>query len=183
MKSKNANSSSYLENVAKIAHSLERLGFQPVLIGGMALTILGSMRMTYDFDFVIAKCREELKSLLDVFYDNGFELISRLTPQGDVAATIDNRRVAAIRLNLDEPESVYFFNPKIELRIDLLFDFPIPAKELVASAKKIKIVSQTVRIASEKHLLRLKEIAQAARHKPGDADDIAFLKSRQKASK
>jgi hypothetical protein len=37
-------------------------------------------------------------------------------------------------------------------------------------------------IASEADLLRLKKIARAARSAPGDAEDIAFLESRQKDS-
>ena len=49
---------------------------------------------------------------------------------GDVTATIDNPRVAVTRLRLDAPASAYFLNPETGLRIDLLFDFPLPAAEL-----------------------------------------------------
>ena len=38
---------------------------------------------------------DRLERLLDVFYDRGLELASRVSDDGDVVATIDNRKVAA----------------------------------------------------------------------------------------
>jgi hypothetical protein len=66
------------------------------------------------------------------------------------------------------------------LRIDLLFDFPIPAATLIEHATRTRIRTHTFDIASEEDLLRLKQIAHAARSAPGDAEDIAFLVSRRK---
>lgn len=103
--------------------------------------------------------------------------MSRFNEHGDVVATIDNRRVAAVRIQQDEPVSVSFFKPKTGLRVDVLFDFPIPVQELAANAKKIKVGSHILHMASPKDLLRLKKIAKSSRVKAGDADDIAFLKA------
>jgi hypothetical protein len=115
----------------------------------MALVILGSRRVTRDFDFVIARPGERLQRLVDLFYDRGFELASRVNEDGDVTATIDNRRAAGTRLRLDAPASAYFFNPDTGLRIDLLFDFPIPAATLAADATLTKVRSRVLRVASE----------------------------------
>jgi hypothetical protein len=91
--------------------------------------------------------------------------------------------VAAIRLRLDAPASAYFFNAETGLRVDLLFDFPIPAAKLAEHAMRIKIRTQVFDVASEQDLLRLKRIAKAARSAPGHAEDIAFLESRWKSSR
>jgi len=171
---------SHIDTVGTVVEALSDVGFQPVLVGGMALVILGSQRITKDFDFVIAHPGERLQGLVDVFYDRGFELVSRVNNTGQVTATIDNRRVAAIRIRLDGPDSVYFFNPKTRLRIDLLFDFPIPAATLAEHATRTKIRSHVFRVASEADLLQLKKIAQKRRAAPGDAQDIAFLEARRK---
>jgi len=169
----------HLRIVAKITKGLRSLGFEPVLVGGMALVVLGSRRVTRDFDFVVARPADRLDSVVDVFYGHGLELVSRLDDDGEVTATIDNRRVASIRLRLDTPASAAFFNVSTGLRIDLLFDFPMPAADLVARATRLKIRGQPLLIASEHDLLRLKRTAAAARSVPGDADDIAFLESRK----
>ena len=63
---------------------------------------------------------------------------------------------------------------------DLLFDFPVPAADLAAQATRLTIRGQSLLIASENDLLRLKKTAAAARSVPGDADDIAFLEARRR---
>lgn len=168
----------HLETVGRVAGELESLGLEPVLVGGMALVVLGSRRVTRDFDFVVARPGEDLGRLLDVLYDEGLELASRVDANGDVTATIGDRRVAAARLRLDGPASAYFLNPETGLRIDLLFDFPLPAATLAARAITVKARSTVLRVASEADLLRLKKVARSHRSSPGDAEDIAFLETR-----
>ena len=173
-----AEAGDHLGATSRVVQGLRQLGLEPVLVGGMALVVLGSRRVTRDFDFVVPVPRDRLTALVGVFYDRGLELVSRLRPDGEVAATIESRRVAAIRLRADKPASAYFFHPRTRLRIDLLFDFPLPAADLLAQATPITIRGHRLLVASEGHLLQLKRIAAAARSVPGDADDIAFLQSR-----
>ena len=166
-----------LNEAAAIADALDRAGLEPILIGGMALVLLGSRRVTRDFDFVIQKPGDQLNALVDLFYDRGFELASKVNTAGDIVATIDNSRVAAIRLRLDAPASAYFWNRTRRLRIDVLFDFPIFAAELAANAVETKIRGRVLNVASAADLLRLKEIAASKRSFAGDAQDIEFLKA------
>jgi len=170
----------YLDEVASLVNSLTGLGLEPILVGGMAMVILGSRRVTRDFDFVIPQPGERLQQLVEIFYDRGLELASRVNRAGDVTATIDNVRVATTRLRLDAPASAYFLNQETGLRIDLLFDFPVAAAELAKGARRTKVRSRTLRVASEDDLLRLKRIARRHRSAPGDAEDVAFLESRRK---
>jgi len=172
----------YLDEVGEIAEQLADIGFEPVLVGGMALVILGSRRITRDFDFVVARPEDRVESLLDVFYGRGLELVSRLSEDGEAVSTIGSRKVAAVRLQLDAPSSVHFCNPSTGLRIDLLFDFPLPAATLARDATRIKVRSHVLLVASEPDLLRLKRIAKAQRTSPGDAQDIAFLEARRRRS-
>jgi hypothetical protein len=173
---------SHLDAVGGVVEALRGLGLEPILVGGMALVMMGSRRVTRDFDFVIRQPGERLQDLVDVFYDRGLELASRVDAAGDVTATIDNRRVAAVRLRLDAPSGVYFFNPETGLRIDLLFDFPVSAATLSKRARRTKVRSRVFRVASEPDLLRLKKIAYERRSSPEDATDIAFLEARRRRS-
>ncbi|MDO8462488.1 MAG: hypothetical protein Q7S98_06505 [Deltaproteobacteria bacterium] len=175
--------SDYLEEVGLLIESLESIGFKPILVGGMALVMLGSRRVTRDFDFLVSEPEERLDQVISAFYERGLELASRLNKNGEVTATIDNPKVAAIRLRLDKPSSAYFYHPKTGLRVDLLFDFPLVATELATRARKMKVRSYSFRVASEDDLIRLKEIAKSERSSPGDAEDLAFLKARRKGSK
>ncbi|MEO8197286.1 MAG: hypothetical protein ABI689_11240 [Thermoanaerobaculia bacterium] len=169
----------HLRTVGEIVDGLRALELDPVLVGGMALVVLGSRRVTRDFDFVIARPNARLDGVVGLLYDRGLELVSSLDASGDVTSTITSRRVAVARLRLDAPASAHFFNPKTGLRVDLLFDFPIPAARLAERATRTRIRAHLFDIASEEDLLSLKKIALAARFAPGDVTDIAFLESRQ----
>jgi len=78
----------YLGVVGEIEARLRALGLEPVLVGGMALVILGSRRVTRDFDFVITQPADRLAALVDILYDRGLELVARVDADGDVVATI-----------------------------------------------------------------------------------------------
>ena len=175
--------SGYLDMAGAIADELRAAGLTPVLVGGMALTVLGSRRVTHDFDFVVAAPGDRLDQLLQLLYARGFELVSKVDESGAVLRTLDNRRAAAARLRIDSPASATFYNADTGLQVDLLFDFPIEAAALSARATRMKIASHVFEIASEADLLALKKIAAEARSRPGDADDIAFLESRIKAGR
>ena len=164
--------------MGRVVAALRAIGYEPVLVGGMALVVLGSRRVTRDFDFVVAAPGAQLPLLLDVFYDRGLELASRVNAAGDVTATIDNRRVAAARLRMDAPSSAYFQNPRTGLRIDLLFDFPLPRRRWPSARRR---ADRLLRVADrpEADLLQLKLLARAGRSSPGDAEDIAFLEARR----
>lgn len=168
-----------LDDAGRIVAELTTLGLEPVLVGGMALVTMGSRRVTRDFDFVIPVPGDRLEALVDVFYDRGLELAARVDRSGGITATIDNRKVAAIRLRLDAPSSAYFSHPKTGLRVDLLFDFPVAASQLAARATRMTVRSQGLLVASADDLLNLKRIARANRVSPGDAEDIAFLEARR----
>ena len=165
------------DEVVRLSSGLERLGLQPVLVGGMALVLLGSQRVTQDFDFVIAHPGALIDNVVDLFYSRGMELVSKLNAAGEVIATIDNRKVAGVRLRLDAPSSAFFFNRKTLVRVDLLFDFPVAAAELAANAVTTRIRARAMNVASAADLLRLKEIAAKKRSAAGDAQDIEFLKA------
>lgn len=168
----------HLDVVGGLVEALAELGLEPVLVGGMALVVLGSRRVTRDFDVLIARPDEGFGPLVDALYDRGLELASRVNAEGDVTATIGNRRVAAARLRLDAPASAYFLDPDTGLRVDLLFDFPLPAASLARRATTVRVRSRAWRVASAADLLRLKRLARASRSSPGDAEDVAFLEAR-----
>lgn len=166
----------YIEEVGRIVQKLEGLGLEPVMVGGMALVVLGSRRVTRDFDFLVSPRKEQTNALTQIFYKRRFELASKMDKEGNILQTIDNPKIAAIRLRLDTPESAHFLNRQTGLRIDLLFDFPLPASELARRAQIKKIRSYTFRIASKEDLLRLKEIARQDRSLAADIQDLEFLK-------
>ncbi|HCU24065.1 MAG TPA: hypothetical protein DF383_03530, partial [Deltaproteobacteria bacterium] len=60
-----------LEKVGLLVHELELRGLKPVLVGGMALVLLGSQRVTRDFDFLVSRQEETIEGVIEVFYKHG----------------------------------------------------------------------------------------------------------------
>ncbi len=163
--------------VTKLLHELDTLGYQATLIGGTALILLGSERVTKDADFLMVKSAREQRKFIQAFYKHGFEIISKLNEKKEVVRTVDNVNVAFARLQMDMPVSVFFYNHKIKFRIDALFDFPYSAAEVRSRATKKKVEGTTIYVASIEDLIRMKEIAYANRKKSTDLQDLEFLKN------
>lgn len=168
----------YLDVVGKIIEKLEAQKLTSVLVGGMALVILGSQRVTKYFDFLISEEARDLRVLVQILYQHGLELVTKLNKKKEVIRTIGNQNIAYNRLQIDKPESAYFYNHNTGLRIDMLFDFPLTAIEIAKKAQKKKIRSYTFTIASKNDLIRLKEIAYQNRNLASDAQDLEFLKQK-----
>ncbi len=142
----------------------------------MALVALGSPRVTKDFDFLVVEEAREQEALTQVFYRHGFQLASKTDQHGNVLRTIDAPAVASVRLRIDRPKSAYFYNRALGLRVDLLFDFPIPAREVHKRSTRRTIQSFAFHIASKRDLVRMKEVAASSRGFSSDRQDLEFLK-------
>jgi hypothetical protein len=142
----------------------------------MALVLLGSQRVTRDFDFLVSTQGPPTEELVKIMYRHHLELVTKFTPAGEVKRTVDNVRVAVAKLKAEKPQSLFFFSEKTGLRVDLLLDFPLSAHRVAQRAAKVKLASGGLRVASPEDLLQLKEIANADRHSASDAQDLQFLK-------
>ena len=162
--------------VGELLDDLTRLGYEPTLVGGMALVVLGSPRVTKDFDFLVIEEAREQKDLIQTIYRHGFELASRTDEHGNIVRTLDSAEVASARLRIDRPKSAYFYRRDLGLRVDLLFDFPIPAREVRGRSTRKKIRSYVFHVASREDLIRMKEIAAGERRVASDAQDLEFLR-------
>lgn len=169
-------SDDYLRTVGGLAGALDAQGFEPVLVGGMALVLLGSQRVTRDFDLLVSTQGPPTEALVRLLYRHRLELVTKFTPAGEVRRTVDNVRIAVAKLKMEKPRSLFFSNLKTGLRVDLLLDFPLPAHRVAQRAEKVKVGSGSLRVASPADLMQLKEIAYADRRSASDAQDLEFLR-------
>ncbi|EKD51873.1 MAG: hypothetical protein ACD_62C00169G0016 [uncultured bacterium] len=162
--------------IGDILNDLVVQGWRPVMIGGLALVILGSERVTRDVDFVIKNPRHRIDEFVKTFYKKGFVLASQINDRGQIIKTFKTKQEAIHHLKINKPTSAFFYNSKTGLKIDLLFDFPISASKLLKEAIKLKIDSKTFWIASPTHLFQLKQLAVTSRGDSRDKQDLEFLK-------
>lgn len=170
----------HFDIVGPLLKELEDCNFTPILVGGVALVILGSDRVTKDFDFLVSRQDSLIEDAVNIFYKYGFELVSKFNKEMQIIRTLDNPKIATIRLKMDAPDSAFFYHRKMDFKIDLLFDFPFIAKEIAERATRLKVKSYHIRVASREDLICLKEVAYADRKSASDAQDLEFLRKKVK---
>lgn len=163
-----------------IVPSLQSEGLDPVLIGGLALAVLGSTRVTRDADFMLADSEPVRRSAVRAMFAAGFELISRWDKENyRPLRTIDNAVVAAVRVVMDDPDSAFFWKRDANLRVDLIFRLSISAEDLVSRARRIPLPGGVkLLLASPEDLARLKRASLRDNPKRvSDMQDLIFLRS------
>jgi hypothetical protein len=166
----------HLEAVEALVASLESGGFEPVLVGGMALVIRGSARVTRDFDFLVTPRGAPLGDLVRVMYRHRLELVTKLDKAGDVIRTVDRAKVAVAKVEAAPSQSLFFYDGRSGLKVDLLIDHPLPAHAVAERATRFKLKNSRIPVASTGDLFRMKEIAHRERQSAADGQDLEFLR-------
>ncbi|MEA3306253.1 MAG: hypothetical protein U9Q34_00525 [Elusimicrobiota bacterium] len=173
-----------IQKLKQIVKNLTEIDYIPVLVGGKALALLGSPRVTFDTDIVTHKIKDlaSAKLLTNAMHKADLYYVNKLDESGTPIGWIDAPNVAASRIIIDKPATLFFWNPDIEMKIDILLDFPIKASELLATAEdKMLDKTTTIKVASLKSLKTMKEIAFKDRKKSKDLQDLEFIKGLMKS--
>lgn len=157
-----------------------------VIVGGIAMRLHESPRVTQDLDLAIASSATD--DALRALYRNGYVLVIAVSDQG---ATLVGAEAAALEwVRQTAPGSLSFVaRPAllsdeatrevpherilVESQVDLLYDLTVPFGRLLHDAEVTVVSGVSVRYASVEHLLELKR-ARSDRSAADEAD-IAFL--------
>ncbi len=171
------------KTLGKLVRRLRKAGHEPVLVGAMALVVYGSSRVTFDTDLLIARPRDldEAKRLMVAVAGAGFVYVTKFDQDGNPVSWIDVANVAAARLTIDAPDTCFLWNKQTHMRVDILLDFPIAAREVLEDAKNVTVGSTVLPVASLAKLALLKEIAVRDRNRAEDAQDLAFIRAKLSA--
>jgi hypothetical protein len=167
--------------LGKLVRRLRAAGYEPVLVGGMALIVYGSSRVTFDTDLLTARPPDlaAAKRLMTAVFDAGFVYITKFDADALPISWIDVPNVAAARLMTDCPDTCFFWNRAAEMRVDVLLDFPLPASGILRGSNSIELAANLrLAVASLEHLAALKEIAVRDRNRAEDALDLTFIRSK-----
>lgn len=158
--------------------ALHQRDLMPVIIGGVAVALLGGERLTRDLDAV----SRDLDQTLDLLYLHGFRVVSRaVTTEPGLWAVFGAAATAAQAIRGSASKVFRTVHSVNGLLLDIWLEPTGVTKELLfARARKITLSSVSVLCASEEDLIAMKEAAltdnPARRSK--DEQDIEFLRAR-----
>ncbi|TVR03721.1 MAG: hypothetical protein EA403_06335 [Spirochaetaceae bacterium] len=159
-------------------------GVEFVVIGGTALRLYNSPRVTHDIDLAIRAL--DVDHVVDVMYRLGYCLVTSVTETH--AAVCSSAAAARAWIERESPGSASFVMVAGEVasevpldhidvasQVDFLFELTIPAMHLRKNARRIELPDLSFLVASVDDLIRLKE-ARSDRS-AADEDDLRFLRA------
>ena len=150
-------------------------GHTPVLVGGFAARLLGFPELTEDFDLDVGgKDPERKAAAVRLMYGVGFRLVSRLDDRtGEPAEFVGSEDDAAVHVRSADPSVAFFWEPSARVRVDLLFDFPLPAADLARRARRVADLP----VASAEDLRDLYRTSYNYRRHPKDLRALEFVEA------
>ena len=156
-----------------------------IIIGGIALRMYNSPRVTHDIDLAIRTL--DVDKVIEIMYQNNYYLVEKVIEdsavvalfQEDAAGWVENNKAGSMSFIGFEkqPKAVHVPLKDIDIttQIDFLFELSVPIIKMKKRAWETIIDNAKILIASKEDLLILKQNRKDK--SPADYADIAFLQS------
>jgi hypothetical protein len=139
-----------------------------IVVGGLAVNLLGIPRLTYDIDLLLDMEDKNLQKFLTLMKEWGFK--PKVTVDIMDFANEDNRENWIKNKNM---KAFRLFNPIWPMsEIDIIIDAPVDYKKAVKNFNRILIKNVSIPIISIGDLIKMKQKA----NRDQDRADIRYLK-------
>ena len=151
----------------EILREFQKQRVKYVLVGGMAINMLGSLRSTADMDILVEMSDQNLKKVIKILMKNGYRVKQPVDPMGMADQVtrrdwIQNKHMKAFNFYKDQ-----------ELKeVDIIIETPVSYEEARKTALTIKCGRLTLPVISIEHLITMKRKS----NRPVDKLDIQDLK-------
>lgn len=151
----------------EILREFQKQRVKYVLVGGMALNMLGSMRSTADMDILVEMSDQNLKKIIKILTKNGYRVKQPVDPMGMADQVtrrdwIQNKHMKAFN----------FYKDRELKEVDIIIETPVSYEKARKTALTIKCGRLTLPVISIEHLITMKKRS----NRPVDKLDIEDLK-------
>lgn len=156
-----------------------------VVIGGVALRLYNSPRVTHDID--IAARTLDLDNIIALMYSRSYYLVTGVQEENvfialnskEAGQWVEQTKAGSISFvllyNTPDQRKAPMGNIDTSSQVDILFELGIPIMRLKDHARIIQLQDVSFPVASIEDLITLKE--QRTDKSPADEDDIRYLNS------
>ena len=125
-----------------------------VVVGGIALNLLGGNRSSFDMDILVEMSDENLRKVVSILKKEGYRVKQPIDPM-DIA--IKNIRMGWIRGK--NMKAFNFYKEKDMKEVDIIIDSPVRFEDAKKDYVRVKIGSLTVPVISIKRLIKMKKVS------------------------
>jgi len=136
----------------EILRQFQRQKVKYVIVGGIAVNLLGYLRSTADMDILVEMSNENLGKIVNILRKQGYRVKQPVDPIG----IADEK----IRYNWIHNKHMKAFNfyKEVELKeVDIIIDTPVSFKEAKKSARRLKIDNIILPVISISNLIKMKK--------------------------
>lgn len=122
-----------------------------VLVGGIAVNLLGSMRSTADLDILVEMSDDNLKRIVRILKRQGYRVKQPVDPM-----KIADRRTREDWIKKKHMKALNFYKEDELREVDIIIESPVSFEEAQKSAIRIKIDDLTLPVISIDKLIKMK---------------------------
>lgn len=123
-----------------------------LLVGGIAVNLLGSLRSTADLDILVEMSNENLEKVVKILKKKGYRVKQPVNPM-----KITDEKTREDWIKNKHMKAFNFYQEDQLKEVDIIIESPVSFKQAIKTASRIKIGSITLPVISIDHLIKMKK--------------------------
>lgn len=135
----------------EILREFQRQKVKYVLVGGIAVNLLGSLRSTADMDILVEMSDANLKKIVTILKKKGYRVKQPVDPMG-----IADKKTRQDWINNKHMKAFNFYKESDLKEVDIIIESPVSFEEAKKSAIRIKSEDIILPVISIDNLIKMK---------------------------
>jgi len=123
-----------------------------VIVGGIAVNLLGAMRSTADLDILVEMSDDNLKKIVKILKDQGYQVKQPVDPMKIVDTKIRKEWIEKKHM-----KAFNFYKEDQLKEVDIIIESPVSYKEAEKKVERIKVDDLTLPVISIDKLIQMKK--------------------------
>jgi len=136
----------------EILREFQKQKVKYVLVGGIAVNMLGYLRSTADMDILVEMSNENLAKVVSILKGQGYHVKQPVDPMG-----IADEKIRHEWIHNKHMKAFNFYKEDELKEVDIIIESPISYEEAKRGALKIKIEDMVLPVISIDNLIKMKK--------------------------
>jgi hypothetical protein len=136
----------------EIFRAFQKQKVKYVLVGGIAVNLLGAMRSTVDLDLLVEMSDENLKKIVKILKKQGYKVKQPVDPM-----KISDKKTREDWIKKKHMKAFNFYKEDELKEVDIVIESPVSFDEAKKSALRIKVDDLTLPVISMDNLIKMKK--------------------------
>lgn len=138
----------------EVLREFEKEGVKYVLVGGVAVNLLGSFRNTTDLDLLVEMSGKNLAKVVKILTRQGYRVKQPVDPMG-----IADEKTRKDWIKNKNMRAFNFYKDQEFKEVDLIIDTPVSYEQARKKSVRVKTERMSLPVVSFDHLIKMKEKA------------------------